>query len=350
MDNVIDSLAGMGNEPVKVFARAVARFIQRLYSEKERMETEGQGVGMTYEFGNTLLIANPAARSGRGAQRIDQAEAELQRALPAGAFTLAITERPHHAKELAAAAQDFHTVLALGGDGLVNEVANGLMEHDAARRPVLGVIPAGSGNDYGRAIGISTDPVHACEQLLGGTARPVDVGRVNDRWFVETLSFGLDAAIALETTSLRERTKRRGSLLYLESGFDQLFHHLRTWDYTASFDGGEGLSGESVTFAVQLGPYYGGGFKICPAASLDDGTFSICIAHPPVSLARAVLIFLCAKGGHHRRFAQMEFRQARTVHVEFAEAPPAQVDGEQLTARTFDIAIEPGALRVIHPT
>ena len=304
---------------------------------------------MSYDFGKTMLIANPAARSGRGARRIEEAESMLASALPTGSFEVRLTERPRHAEELAAAAEGFQTVLALGGDGLVSEVANGLMTHDPATRPTLGVIPAGSGNDYAKTLDMSTDIARACQQLLGGTARPVDVGRVNDRWFVETLSFGLDAAIALETMELRTRTKRRGMLLYLESGFDQLFHHLRSWHYAASFDDRPVTEGESITFAVQLGPYYGGGFKICPDARLDDGVFSLCIAHPPVTVPHAVFLFVRAKGGHHTGFKQMELLQARTVHVEFDEAPPAQVDGEPIEDSIFDISIVPNALQVIHP-
>lgn len=305
---------------------------------------------MAHDFGRTMLIANPAARSGRGAHRIEEARNALAPSLPAGSFEVRLTGHSGHAEELAAATEGFKTVLALGGDGLVSEVANGLMAHDAAGRPTLGVIPAGSGNDYAKTLGMSTDIARACQQLIGGTARPVDVGRVNDRWFVETLSFGLDAAIALETMELRTRTKRRGTLLYLESGFDQLFHHLQAWRYAASFNGQPTTEGDSITFAVQLGPYYGGGFKICPDAQLDDGTFSLCIAHPPVSVPRAVYLFLRAKSGHHTGFKQMELLHARTIHLEFEEAPPAQVDGEAIEGRTFDISILPNALSVIRPT
>lgn len=304
---------------------------------------------MGYDFGKTMLIANPAARSGRGAHRIEEAEAALRPLLSEGSLEVRPTTHPRHAEELAAGAQGFQTVLLLGGDGLVNEAVNGLMQHPATVRPALGVIPAGSGNDYAKALGMSTDTTRACRQLFAGTARPVDIGRVNDRWFAETLSFGLDAAIALKTMDLRERTKRRGTVLYLESGLDQVLHHLRTWRYVVSLDDRGAQSGESVTFAVQIGPYYGGGFEICPGASLDDGTFSLCIAHPPVTVPRALLIFLCAKNGHHTGFRQMELSRASTLHVEFEEEPPAQVDGEPLRSRAFDITMNPGALRVIQP-
>ena len=240
-------------------------------------------------------------------------------------------------------------MLALGGDGVIHEVAGGLMRRPAARRPALGVIPVGSGNDYARTLGVSNKVDEACAQLLRAEARLADVGRVNGHWFVETLSFGLDAAIALDTMERRVRTGRTGTVLYMESGIDQLLHHLDLRRYRVSFDGGETVEAESVTFAVQIGPYYGGGFKICPDARIDDGLLDVCVAHPPVGAARALYIFLRAKGGKHVRFKQIELRRCRTLHLEFDEAPPAQMDGELIEGTSFDIAVEPAALNVLVP-
>ena len=145
------------------------------------------------------------------------------------------------------------------------------------------------------------------------------------------------------------RTGRTGTVLYMESGVDQLLHHLDLRRYRASFDGGETVEAESVTFAVQIGPYYGGGFKICPDARIDDGLLDVCVAHPPVGAARALYIFLRAKGGKHVRFKQIELRRCRTLHLEFDEAPPAQMDGELIEGTSFDIAVEPAALNVLVP-
>ena len=190
---------------------------------------------------------------------------------------------------------------------------------------------------------------HACAQLLNAAPHPADLGRVNGHWFVETLSFGLDAAIALDTVERRKRTGRTGTILYAEAGIDQLLHHLDARRYTASFDGGAPVAGASITFAVQIAPSYGGGFKICPDARFDDGLFDVCIAHPPIGVAGAALIFALAKSGRHTGFKQMEFRRVRTLHVEFDEVPPAQMDGELIEATTFDVSIEPRALNVLLP-
>lgn len=304
---------------------------------------------MPSQLGTMLLIANPAAQNGRGADAATEAAHLLRTAVGEQALDVVLTERPGHAVALAAAADGYDTVLALGGDGIIHEVAGGLMERAAGVRPALGIVPVGSGNDYARTLGMSCKVEHACAQLLNAAPHPADLGRVNGHWFVETLSFGLDAAIALDTVERRKRTGRTGTILYAEAGIDQLLHHLDARRYTASFDGGAPVAGASITFAVQIGPSYGGGFKICPDARFDDGLFDVCIAHPPIGVAGAALIFALAKSGRHTGFKQMEFRRVSTLHVEFDEVPPAQMDGELIEATTFDVSIEPRALNVLLP-
>lgn len=304
---------------------------------------------MPSQLGTMLLIANPAAQNGRGADAATEAAHLLRTAVGEQALDVVLTERPGHAVALAAAADGYDTVLALGGDGIIHEVAGGLMERAVDVRPALGIVPVGSGNDYARTLGMSCKVEHACAQLLNAAPHPADLGRVNGHWFVETLSFGLDAAIALDTVERRKRTGRTGTILYAEAGIDQLLHHLDVRRYTASFDGGAPVAGASITFAVQIGPSYGGGFKICPDARFDDGLFDVCIAHPPIGVAGAALIFALAKSGRHTGFKQMEFRRVRTLRVEFDEVPPAQMDGELIEATTFDVSIEPRALNVLLP-
>ena len=98
-------------------------------------------------LGKTLLVANPVAQNGNGAAAAQRAGDELRRLLPEGCFDLAMTEYPLHGKRIAGQATGYDSVVALGGDGLIHEVANGLMSIDEGARPALGVLPMGSGND-----------------------------------------------------------------------------------------------------------------------------------------------------------------------------------------------------------
>lgn len=309
------------------------------------------------------FICNPVSQNGAAKVAAERVGAAFDKAIGRHAYDIFTTQSSNHAVEIAEnLPAKYNAIIAVGGDGLVNEVVNGLMRIDKPRRPALGVIPFGSGNDYASTLGMSYDVDEAAAQILKGNVQEADVGLVNGRYFVETLSFGIDAAIALETMERRKRTGRTGTRLYLESGIDQLLHNLHPICYemelTAPAKTGSDLSrdvpsdalhrsGQSITFAVQVGPTYGGNFKICPHASIDDGMFDICIAHPPVSIPKAIYIFLRAKSGKHLDAKPMEFFRAEGLHLEFDCMPPAQVDGEKIEGTAFDIKTVPAALRVL---
>lgn len=303
--------------------------------------------------GRIALIANPAAQNGRGAWAAVEAASLLRARVGDEGFQLLLTERPRHATALAASLDpSVGTVVALGGDGLISEVAAGLMERPVDERPALGVIPVGSGNDYAASLGVPTSIGRAIDCVLAGRTAVVDVGRVNGRYFVETLSFGLDAAIALDTVERRVRTGRTGTRLYLESAVDQLFRHLNIYDFTARLTGGDAAAARTVSaaaylLAVQIGPTYGGHFRICPGAELDDGLLDLCYATPHLGPWKALAVLLAAKGGRHTGNRHIHLDRASRLVLDFAEEPPGQIDGERIEGTHFEIDCIPRALTVI---
>lgn len=305
---------------------------------------------MTTNLGRALLVANPAAQNGNGAAAARRAAQMLRASLGDESFSMVLTESAGRAIDLAAQAGCYDTVLALGGDGIVHEVANGLMRLPVEARPALGVIPVGSGNDYARTLGMPGSLDKAVTRVLRAPSSLLDIGRCNGEYFVETLSFGLDASIALDTIERRKRSRLTGFLLYAASGIDQLAHHLVEYRFEARLDCGKLLGGSMFLFAVQIGPTYGGGFRICPAAQPNDGLLDLCIAQPPLSRPRATCIFLMAKNGWHTRVKHVAFHEAASLDLRFDKAPPAQVDGEPITGDRFHIELVPQALRVISPS
>ncbi|MEG0504694.1 MAG: diacylglycerol kinase family lipid kinase, partial [Raoultibacter sp.] len=183
--------------------------------------------------------------------------------------------------------------------------------------------------------------------ILEAESHLFDLGLCNGTYFVETISFGLDAAIALDTVERRKRTGRTGTLLFMESGMDMLLHQIKEHRYAIALDEDAEIESSMLLFAIQIGPTYGGGFKICPKASPSDGFFDLCIAHPPLGIPKAIMIFLLAKNAHHTHFENLEFKRASKISIRFDEEVPAQIDGEPLPAKRYDISTVPAALRVL---
>lgn len=302
-------------------------------------------------FGNILLIINPTAQSGKArrvrhdasqffqditAMRDNRYYEMIETSHPLDAVIIARELGPH-----------FDTVFVLGGDGIVHEAVNGLMQIPEEHRPVLGVLPAGQGNDFARSLGLPLNPMKVFNKAANLKVKTIDVGKVNDRYFAETLSFGVDAAIALETMERRKKTKRTGTILYIESGFNQIVHHLDVIDATIQFDDRDPQKVGFYTFAIQNGTTYGGGFKITPQAQLDDGMLDICYAAPPLTRFQAVRIFLKAKSGKHVHDPHMHFETAKELVITFDHQVPAQLDGEPIEALDYHVTLLPHALKVL---
>ena len=303
-------------------------------------------------LGRTLLIANPAAHSGRGADGAEFARHFLSSyASATDGYEVRLTSGPGEATGIAAGAEGFDTVLALGGDGVIHEVACGLMRRPSDVRPQLGVVPLGSGNDYARTLGMARNDVEAAfAQLVRGVARPVEVGRVNGLPFVQTLSFGLDAAIALDTTKRRtDGTAQEGEALFVTSGLRILSGAKDGFPCAARFDDEGPLELSTLIFAVQVGPTYGGGFRICPDANPADGLLDVCYNVRRPALPHLLGLFGLARWGRHVGSGMVRLRRLRRTTLDFAVEPPCQVDGEPLTGTHFEIDVVPDALRVIFP-
>lgn len=299
--------------------------------------------------GKVLFIANPAAQRGNGMEAARIANELLVEWLGDENVEFELTEGPGHATDLAASASRdrFASVVALGGDGVAHEVVNGLMRLSEDDRPRFGLIPVGSGNDYARTLGMSECVPDAVVQFLEAGEVAVDIGCCNGEYFVETLSFGLDAAIALDTMERRKRTGEQGTILYLKSGINQLLHHLDTYKIHAELDGNRTIESAVHLLTVQIGPTYGGGFRICPDADPTDGLFDVCYASAPMSIPEATFKFLRAKDAHHTKYKRIHFDRAASLRIEFDRRPPCQIDGEPHIADSYEVSIRHRALRVL---
>ena len=303
-------------------------------------------------LGKTLVIANPAAHSGAGEKGARFAEDFLKSFSSATkGFEVIRTKAPEDAIDMAATASGYDTVLALGGDGIIHEVVNGLMAIHGDIRPQLGIIPMGSGNDYARTLGMKKNDVQgALAQLVRGVARPCDLGLVNGVHFMETLSFGLDAAIANDTTVKRaEGTTQEGEELFIRSAIKILSEAKEGFEVSAAFDEEDPVDLCSIIFAIQVGPTYGGGFRICPEANPSDGYLDTCYNVKLPQLPKLMTLLGLARMGKHTLSKVVRTRRLRHAELHFETEPPCQVDGEMLRGTDFIVDVVPVALDVIFP-
>ena len=303
-------------------------------------------------LGKTLVIANPAAHSGAGESGARFAEDFLKSFSSAtNGFEVIRTKAPEDAIDMAASASGYDTVLALGGDGIIHEVVNGLMSIQEEIRPQLGIIPMGSGNDYARTLSMKKNDVQgALAQLVRGVARPCDLGLVNGVHFMETLSFGLDAAIANDTTIKRaEGTNQEGEELFIRSAIKILSEAKEGFKVSAAFDEEDPLDLCGIIFAIQVGPTYGGGFRICPEADPSDGYLDTCYNVKLPQLPNLMTLLGLARMGKHTLSKVVRTRRLRHAELHFEAEPPCQVDGEMLRGSDFIVDVVPAAINVIFP-
>ena len=314
-------------------------------------------------WGKTLVIANPAAQSGRGREGAIEVERTLKAGeAPVASWEMRLTTRRDEAAEIAAQAGEYDTVLVLGGDGVIHEAVNGLMRLSESARPRMGVLPLGSGNDFARTLGVASrnKPADALRELANsGTERTFDLGFVSSdtepagTWFMQTLSFGLDAAIALGSMETRKGSGAHGTRLFGALGLDVFAHNRDPFPYTATLWEREDsqpveLAGKEVVFAVQVGPTYGGGFRICPQASPTDGLLDLCRSLCVPSVPHTLALFARARLGLHAGSPVLEFRTVSRMTLAFTQQePPCQADGEALHGICYEIKSVPKALRVI---
>lgn len=297
--------------------------------------------------GNTVVILNPAANRGNMEMIRAMIRSRLDR--EPDKYEYVETGRPGEAEERARqAASEGRAVIIAGGDGSIHEVVNGLLA--AGRRVPLGIIPAGSGNDYAwYALKLPQDPAAAIERAFDGQAVASDAGSINGRYFVNAFSVGLDADIAVTVGKMKKYPFMSGQRLYMASVLRQAIfgYHRCPWLTLLLDDGAQDCGGEKryVIMAVSIGPSYGAGFQINPTADHTDGLFDIC-TFDYVSLRRFMQLMPLVKQGKHVGAPEATFYRAKTLRIECRVTANVQMDGETMQAKSISAEVLPSALEV----
>jgi YegS/Rv2252/BmrU family lipid kinase len=286
------------------------------------------------------LIANPVS----GTHRSRHIAAQVVELLGKRnvAYDLEFTTSPKHAAEIALrSCKGFDAIVAIGGDGTVHEIAGTMLDCETP----LGIVPAGSGNDLIKSLGIPNSVHAAVDILVAGRTRVIDVGNINGLCFVNVVGIGFDAAVTHNSHGLRWPAS--GLLRYVLA----LIKTLGTYSslpLTVTIDGNK-TTQDLFLLTIGNGTTCGGGFRLTPHAKLDDGLLDVTFVKPitiPRLLWHLPKVF---QGTLDRveRYASM--RQVRRLRVESSLPVPVHVDGEIYRGDTMrlDVEIIPNALAII---
>jgi len=264
------------------------------------------------------------------------------------------TVYPTHATALAkqAGEQGFDMVIAMGGDGTVHEVVNGLMQLPADRRPVLGVVPVGSGNDFAHAIGVPLRSDAALAHALQGDVSTVDIGRMTyddgrEVYFDNTLGIGFDAVVTIRSHRL---PILRGFLMYLTAVLQTIILNHDPARMQMQTDG-QTWEKDNLMLVLCNGPREGGGFLVAPDAKPDDGILHYAMIEKCSRLTMFRIVPEVMKGTHGR-FKQVTMGSCRRMSVNSDRPLYIHADAEIYTAfgsdlRQLTLDVLPGALRVV---
>jgi YegS/Rv2252/BmrU family lipid kinase len=303
-----------------------------------------------------VAILNPRAAGGKTSRLWPAMREALERRLgmPVALLT---TEHPGHAAALARGALDAGStlVIAIGGDGTVNEVANGFLRNDEAvsAEARLGFIPIGTGGDLQRTLGISSDIEHAAGIIAAGVPFIIDVGKARlvghdgapvERYFVNLLSFGMGGDVSVRAKNFLSPLGGKAAFLYATFA---VFATYRGKRVRLTLDGVPQPEEFLITnIAIGNGRFHGGGMHPCPRAVMNDGLLEVTTIDrlTAYELVRDLPILYSDNIYQH---AKVRHFRARHIRAESSEVTRIEVDGEALGRLPLEVSVLPRKLPIL---
>lgn len=284
------------------------------------------------------FIVNPVAGAGSAKGSFETIEALLKE--QGVDYSVSYTQFAGHAKDLAREAllEDHGCIAAVGGDGTMLEVAQ-VMAHTGR---LMGLIPAGTGNDLARGLKIPLEPKAALDVLLKGNDVFIDGGTANGHQFFNVGGMGFDVDVLLYT----ERYKKHfsGSMAYLLGVLRALFGYklrnvtVKSEELT--------MTAPSLIIAAANGTYYGGGMNMAPLGSLTDGLLDVCLIHNVNFFVILRVLPKFMKGKHLPFKKYVTYWKTKEVTVTAEPSSPLQLDGEVLDSTPVTYKVDEKALLI----
>jgi len=272
-----------------------------------------------------LVLVNPAAGRGRRKARLKDYLKRLEKHI--GPFDPVYTSHAGDETRIldTALSRGVEKIISLGGDGTWSETANRVLANGRGRDVSVGFLPVGTGNDFGKSIGIRHENIDAVMRAIADdTTRTVDAGKVNDRYFLNVVGMGFDIAViddAAKTPFLR------GDALYKFCALKQLFRFPGVRLGIAEGSNSPDTWLEVLMLTISNANYFGGSFHIAPRASLVDGKVDLVAIHDAAPLTRAKLFDIVGKGKHEGH-DKVTFRTAVSFSIHFQGTLRYEADGE----------------------
>jgi diacylglycerol kinase (ATP) len=294
----------------------------------------------------TYVVFNPRSGKGRGARLIEPVLAAL-RAAGARDLDHGCTARKGDEEALteAALARGCRRIVAVGGDGTWSNVANAILR--AGQPADLGLVPGGTGCDLAKSLGIPPRDLGACAKIVvEGKPRALDVGRIEDRYFLNVAGFGFDIAVIEDSWTV---PWLGGGLVYLYCALRQLFA-FPGFPVELEIDGEVQPRRDLLMLVIANGRVFGGGFQIAPAAALDDGRLDA-VTFANMGPARRLTALTRLLRGSHQVMPEVSTTTGGRFRLRFPSPPAYETDGEWNRARSAELTVtsQRAALRVLAP-
>jgi lipid kinase YegS len=254
-----------------------------------------------------------------------------------------VTAEKGEARRFVAETGEVDLLIAAGGDGTLNEVVHGLMDLSTSARPVLGVVPLGTANDFAAGCGIPHDPENALALCMEGQAVPIDVGKANEHWFLNAASIGFGAEITATTPPELKHLLGPAAYAVMGAILAMNVHHYRGRLTSPDRE----ITGSGPVAIIGNGRQAGGGLQVTPRARVDDGLLDVFAVRdiPALALLTAAReLQELSPDGEYINYWQTPWAE---VHTE--DAIPVNLDGEPMEFSNVRYEAVPRAIRLIVP-
>ena len=302
---------------------------------------------------SVVAIVNPNSSNGKSAEVWAKVRAHLP-----GTIETVETRAPGHAIELTRKAikSGARTIVAVGGDGTINEVVNGFFEGEQliSADATLAIIPHGTGSDFRRVLNLPFEDKKAAAVIHNGIPRMVDLMKVRYtaqngtralRYSINVTSFGMGGAVAARAN--RSSKALGGRISFLLATLQTALAFSGN-SITLTLDGSKTIEAKVTNVVVGNGQYHGGGMWVCPGASIDDGIMNVTLIRD-LTLFELIRSLPALYNGSIYGHPKVESYRAKQVHADSEDLALIEIDGEPLGRLPIEISVLPGAIRVLLP-